>query len=183
MRAADGFTFAPGAGAMHYAFERVHSVSPPWISPALRAPAVRRRMNLLQALALGNAEEAGYPTKRIPYRRPKRTQNSRLAGAEHFLLYLLCLASLDRAEAAAARSSQSAGSPEQYGGAGESRTPDTQFRKLLLYPSELQPRLSIFLPPKLAHASGRFTRRYAAVTISLRNSLVTYKLERATHGC
>jgi hypothetical protein len=25
------------------------------------------------------------------------------------------------------------------GGAGESRTPDTQFRKLLLYPSELQP--------------------------------------------
>ncbi len=26
------------------------------------------------------------------------------------------------------------------GGAGESRTPDTQFRKLLLYPSELQPR-------------------------------------------
>src|ERR1700678_3412819 len=27
-----------------------------------------------------------------------------------------------------------------HGGAGESRTPDTQFRKLLLYPSELQPR-------------------------------------------
>ena len=26
------------------------------------------------------------------------------------------------------------------GGAGEIRTPDTQFRKLLLYPSELQPR-------------------------------------------
>jgi hypothetical protein len=29
------------------------------------------------------------------------------------------------------------------GGAGESRTPDTQFRKLLLYPSELQPHRSL----------------------------------------
>ena len=28
---------------------------------------------------------------------------------------------------------------QMNGGAGESRTPDTQFRKLLLYPSELQP--------------------------------------------
>jgi hypothetical protein len=28
------------------------------------------------------------------------------------------------------------------GGAGESRTPDTQFRKLLLYPSELQPHIN-----------------------------------------
>ena len=31
------------------------------------------------------------------------------------------------------------------GGAGESRTPDTQFRKLLLYPSELQPRRGYLL--------------------------------------
>ncbi len=29
---------------------------------------------------------------------------------------------------------------QKDGGAGESRTPDKQFRKLLLYPSELQPR-------------------------------------------
>ncbi len=29
------------------------------------------------------------------------------------------------------------------GGAGESRTRDTQFRKLLLYPSELQPHKTI----------------------------------------
>src|ERR1700728_1501341 len=33
----------------------------------------------------------------------------------------------------------------ENGGAGESRTPDTQFRKLLLYPSELQPRAMIVL--------------------------------------
>ena len=38
-----------------------------------------------------------------------------------------------------ARSYHGAVSEEVYGGAGESRTPDTQFRKLLLYPSELQP--------------------------------------------
>ena len=31
------------------------------------------------------------------------------------------------------------GCHSESGGAGESRTPDTQFRKLLLYPSELQP--------------------------------------------
>jgi hypothetical protein len=30
------------------------------------------------------------------------------------------------------------------GGAGESRTPDTQFRKLLLYPSELQPHEDLY---------------------------------------
>ena len=35
------------------------------------------------------------------------------------------------------------------GGAGESRTPDTQFRKLLLYPSELQPRLKTAAPNSL----------------------------------
>ena len=34
---------------------------------------------------------------------------------------------------------------EESGGAGEIRTPDTQFRKLLLYPSELQPHGSIVI--------------------------------------
>src|ERR1700733_7386992 len=33
----------------------------------------------------------------------------------------------------------------KYGGAGESRTPDTWFRKPKLYPSELQPRAMIVL--------------------------------------
>jgi hypothetical protein len=42
----------------------------------------------------------------------------------------------------------------QYGGAGESRTRDTQFRKLLLYPSELQPHKAI-LPQLVAFVSGR----------------------------
>ena len=37
------------------------------------------------------------------------------------------------------------GRKQGNGGAGESRTPGTQFRKLLLYPSELQPRSSVML--------------------------------------
>ena len=37
--------------------------------------------------------------------------------------------------------SRSTLSMAKAGGAGESRTPDTQFRKLLLYPSELQPQV------------------------------------------
>src|SRR6202034_704334 len=39
----------------------------------------------------------------------------------------------------------------ENGGAGESRTPDTQFRKLLLYPSELQPHEDL-------HPSGNILR-------------------------
>jgi hypothetical protein len=38
---------------------------------------------------------------------------------------------------------------EMSGGAGEIRTPDKQFRKLLLYPSELQPHISIVILPGL----------------------------------
>jgi hypothetical protein len=37
-------------------------------------------------------------------------------------------------------SGRSGVSDNWYGGAGEVRTPDLEFRKLLLYPSELQPR-------------------------------------------
>jgi hypothetical protein len=48
------------------------------------------------------------------------------------------------------RAKAGAGSPlplsrAKAGGAGEIRTPDTQFRKLLLYPSELQPRMFLIL--------------------------------------
>src|SRR5712692_3178277 len=42
-------------------------------------------------------------------------------------------------------------SKQIYGGAGESRTRDTQFRKLLLYPSELQPHTTIL--PQVVAAS------------------------------
>ena len=42
------------------------------------------------------------------------------------------------------------------GGAGESRTRDTQFRKLLLYPSELQPHATIlpYMPKKMRQAAA-----------------------------
>src|SRR5215470_14992730 len=46
---------------------------------------------------------------------------------------------------------------QNAGGAGRSRTADTQFRKLLLYPSELQPRKCQFIttfPSQAAHQNG-----------------------------
>jgi hypothetical protein len=53
------------------------------------------------------------------------------------------------------------------GGAGESRTPDTQFRKLLLYPSELQPhRKQVAWVKKtvvfVAHFPNAFSKRLIA---------------------
>ncbi len=45
------------------------------------------------------------------------------------------------------------------------------------------PGSSICLISKLAHAGGRFTLLYSAVTITLRSSVVTYKLERVAGDC
>ena len=78
---------------------------------------------------------------------------------------------------------------KKSGGAGEIRTPDKQFRKLLLYPSELQPQCTSQSSPNPAGGLGRqkyiqLPKCYVLTKVSRRGALrETFRIEVAQTLC